>query len=134
MLIGDMHEQPMLHLKVKPFIVGAKDWSGEVSPISTKYRSLLGSVQHQLSASTTMSVHLSYYNLTNSHWEPCKLWDYVYSFTPINGIHSDRPMDFYNICGYFQTMYGVVSICIALGLQRKSNWWNTWHTDVKGTS
>ena len=30
-LIGDMHEQPMLHLKVKPFIVGAKDWSGEVN-------------------------------------------------------------------------------------------------------
>jgi vacuolar protein sorting-associated protein 13A/C len=29
-LIGDMHEQPMLHLKVKPFIIGAKDWSGEV--------------------------------------------------------------------------------------------------------
>ncbi|KAK0465028.1 vacuolar protein sorting-associated protein 13 [Desarmillaria tabescens] len=27
-LIGDMHEQPMLHLKVKRFIVGAKDWSG----------------------------------------------------------------------------------------------------------
>jgi len=29
-LIGDLHEQPMLHLKIKPFIVGAKDWSGEV--------------------------------------------------------------------------------------------------------
>ena len=29
-LIGDLHEQPMLHLKVKPFIIGAKDWSGEV--------------------------------------------------------------------------------------------------------
>lgn len=26
-----MHEQPMLHLKVKPFILGAKDWSGEAS-------------------------------------------------------------------------------------------------------
>jgi hypothetical protein len=25
-----MHEQPMLHLRVKPFIVGAKDWSGGV--------------------------------------------------------------------------------------------------------
>jgi vacuolar protein sorting-associated protein 13A/C len=25
-----MHEQPMLHLKVKPFIVGARDWSADV--------------------------------------------------------------------------------------------------------
>lgn len=30
-LIGDLHEQPLLHVKVKPFIMGAKDWSGEVS-------------------------------------------------------------------------------------------------------
>jgi vacuolar protein sorting-associated protein 13A/C len=30
-LIGDLHEQPMLHLKVKPFVVGVKDWSSEVS-------------------------------------------------------------------------------------------------------
>ena len=30
-LIGDLHEQPMLYLRVKPFILGAKDWSGEVS-------------------------------------------------------------------------------------------------------
>lgn len=29
-LIGDLHEQPIIHLKVKPFIIGAKDWSGEV--------------------------------------------------------------------------------------------------------
>jgi hypothetical protein len=29
-MIGDLHEQPMLHLKVKPFIVGARDWSAEV--------------------------------------------------------------------------------------------------------
>ena len=29
-LIGDLHEQPLLHLRVKPFILGAKDWSGEV--------------------------------------------------------------------------------------------------------
>ncbi|KAF9270221.1 DUF1162-domain-containing protein [Marasmius fiardii PR-910] len=51
-LIGDMHEQPMLHLKMKPFIVGAKDWSGE------------------LSATTTLVMQISYWNLTNSHWEP----------------------------------------------------------------
>ncbi|KAJ7492621.1 vacuolar protein sorting-associated protein 13 [Mycena latifolia] len=51
-LIGDMHEQPMLHLKVKPFIIGAKDWSGE------------------LQATTTMATQISYWNLANSHWEP----------------------------------------------------------------
>ncbi|KIP11945.1 hypothetical protein PHLGIDRAFT_21259 [Phlebiopsis gigantea 11061_1 CR5-6] len=51
-LIGDLHEQPMLHMRVKPFIMGAKDWSGE------------------LQATTTMAVHISYWNLTNSHWEP----------------------------------------------------------------
>jgi len=30
-LIGDLHEQPMLQLNVKPFILMAKDWSSEVS-------------------------------------------------------------------------------------------------------
>ncbi|EKM61051.1 uncharacterized protein PHACADRAFT_156217 [Phanerochaete carnosa HHB-10118-sp] len=51
-LIGDLHEQPMLHLKVKPFVMTAKDWSAE------------------LQATTTLAVHISYWNLTNSHWEP----------------------------------------------------------------
>lgn len=51
-LIGDMHEQPMVHLRVKRFIIGAKDWSSE------------------LHATTTMSTQISYWNLTNSHWEP----------------------------------------------------------------
>ncbi|KAF8974033.1 vacuolar protein sorting-associated protein 13 [Flammula alnicola] len=51
-LIGDLHEQPMLHLKVKPFIIGAKDWSGE------------------LHSTTTMTTLITYWNLTNSHWEP----------------------------------------------------------------
>ncbi|KAG6842210.1 hypothetical protein C0991_000180 [Blastosporella zonata] len=51
-LISDTNEQPMLHLKMKPFIVGAKDWSGE------------------LQATTTMAIHITYWNLTNSHWEP----------------------------------------------------------------
>ncbi|KAH9944371.1 vacuolar protein sorting-associated protein 13 [Epithele typhae] len=51
-LIGDLHEQPLLHLRVKPFILGAKDWSGE------------------LQATSTLSTHISYWNLTNSHWEP----------------------------------------------------------------
>lgn len=30
-LIGDLYEQPLLHFAVKPFILGAQDWSGEVS-------------------------------------------------------------------------------------------------------
>ncbi|KAG6813789.1 hypothetical protein H0H92_007201 [Tricholoma furcatifolium] len=30
-LVSDLNEQPMLHLKMKPFIIGAKDWSGEVT-------------------------------------------------------------------------------------------------------
>ncbi|KAG1757583.1 vacuolar protein sorting-associated protein 13 [Suillus lakei] len=51
-LIGDMHEQPMLHLKVKPFIVGARDWSAD------------------LRATATLATQISYWNLTNSHWEP----------------------------------------------------------------
>ncbi|KAF5355629.1 hypothetical protein D9756_003767 [Leucocoprinus leucothites] len=51
-LIGDLHEQPMLHLKVKPFIVGAKDWSGE------------------LHATVTMALQITFWNLMNSHWEP----------------------------------------------------------------
>ncbi|PPQ64275.1 hypothetical protein CVT24_008413 [Panaeolus cyanescens] len=51
-LIGDMHEQPMLHLKVKPFNIDAKNWTGE------------------LSATATMSLVITYWNLTNSHWEP----------------------------------------------------------------
>ena len=29
-LIGDVHEQPMLHLKIKPFNVNVRDWSSEV--------------------------------------------------------------------------------------------------------
>ncbi|KAF9453814.1 vacuolar protein sorting-associated protein 13 [Macrolepiota fuliginosa MF-IS2] len=51
-LIGDLHEQPMLHLKVKPFIIGAKDWSTE------------------LHATVTMAVQITFWNLMNSHWEP----------------------------------------------------------------
>ncbi|KAF9015159.1 vacuolar protein sorting-associated protein 13 [Cyathus striatus] len=51
-LIGDLHEQPLLHLRIKPFIVGAKEWSG------------------QLHSTTTMSTQITYWNLLNSHWEP----------------------------------------------------------------
>jgi len=29
-LIGDLHEQPLLHLVIKPFLLSLSDWSGEV--------------------------------------------------------------------------------------------------------
>ncbi|KAF9229286.1 vacuolar protein sorting-associated protein 13 [Gyrodon lividus] len=51
-LIGDMHEQPMLQFNVKPFDLAAKDWS-------------LG-----LQASAVLESQINYWNLTNSHWEP----------------------------------------------------------------
>ncbi|KAI0275069.1 vacuolar protein sorting-associated protein 13 [Gloeopeniophorella convolvens] len=51
-LIGDLHEQPLLHLKIPSFVVGVNDWSGE------------------LQATTTVSTSIDYWNLTNSHWEP----------------------------------------------------------------
>ncbi|KAH7345058.1 hypothetical protein B0J17DRAFT_763771 [Rhizoctonia solani] len=51
-LIGDLHELPMLHLKTKPFDVLVSDWSGE------------------LKATTTFGTSINYWNLVNSHWEP----------------------------------------------------------------
>ncbi|KAF8761669.1 Vacuolar protein sorting-associated protein [Rhizoctonia solani] len=51
-LIGDLHELPMLHLKTKPFEVLVSDWSGE------------------LKATTTFGTSINYWNLVNSHWEP----------------------------------------------------------------
>ncbi|KAF4605212.1 hypothetical protein EYR40_003995 [Pleurotus pulmonarius] len=46
-LIGDMHEQPMLHLKAS-FI----------------------SLSEQLQATTTIAAQINYWNMANSHWEP----------------------------------------------------------------
>jgi vacuolar protein sorting-associated protein 13A/C len=51
-LIGDLHEQPLLHLVIKSFDLSLNDWSGE------------------LRAATTLSSSINYWNLTNSHWEP----------------------------------------------------------------
>ncbi|KAI6133067.1 vacuolar protein sorting-associated protein 13 [Pisolithus croceorrhizus] len=51
-LIGDMHEQPMVDLSLTPFVVNLKDWSSE------------------LNAATVVSTHINFWNLTNSHWEP----------------------------------------------------------------
>ncbi|KAJ6610914.1 vacuolar protein sorting-associated protein 13 [Mycena sp. CBHHK59/15] len=71
-LIGDMHEQPMLLLKVKPFIVGIRDWSGEMQ------------------ATTTIATQISYWNLANSHWEPLiDPWTFTTSVSrsrPSNGL------------------------------------------------
>ena len=38
MLIGDVHEQPMLHLKIKPFNITVRDWSGDVRCPTHRYR------------------------------------------------------------------------------------------------
>ncbi|KIM32678.1 hypothetical protein M408DRAFT_326439 [Serendipita vermifera MAFF 305830] len=51
-LIGEGHEQPMIHLKTKPFVVNVQDWTGP------------------LHASGSLSFDINYWNLTNSHWEP----------------------------------------------------------------
>ncbi|KAF8846387.1 vacuolar protein sorting-associated protein 13 [Paxillus ammoniavirescens] len=51
-LIGDMHEQPMLQFNIKPFVLTGKDWSSE------------------LQASAVVETQINYWNLTNSHWEP----------------------------------------------------------------
>ena len=36
-LIGDVHEQPMLHLKIKPFNFNVRDWSGDVRYLASLY-------------------------------------------------------------------------------------------------
>ncbi|OCH96150.1 vacuolar protein sorting-associated protein 13 [Obba rivulosa] len=51
-LIGDLHEQPLLHFKVKPFSAEAQDWSSG------------------LLATSSMTTQITYWNLSNSHWEP----------------------------------------------------------------
>lgn len=51
-LIGDMHEQPMVDLSLKPFVVNLKDWSSEFN------------------AAMIVNTHINFWNLTNSHWEP----------------------------------------------------------------
>jgi len=70
-LIGDIHEQPMLHLKIKPFNVNVRDWSSEVRSLASLYWDIVLTVPAQLHATTTLATQISYWNLTNSHWEPC---------------------------------------------------------------
>lgn len=40
-LIGDIHEQPMLHLKIKPFNINVRDWSSDVRYPASLYRDLV---------------------------------------------------------------------------------------------
>ncbi|KAI5124698.1 hypothetical protein M0805_004304 [Coniferiporia weirii] len=51
-LISDLHEAPMLHLKAKKFSVSATDWTS------------------QLHATMMIPLTIDYWNLKNSHWEP----------------------------------------------------------------
>ncbi|KZO93498.1 vacuolar protein sorting-associated protein 13 [Calocera viscosa TUFC12733] len=51
-LIGDIHELPLLHMDTKSFMFTAQDWSGDLKALGT------------------VSTSTRYYNMTNSHWEP----------------------------------------------------------------
>ncbi|EJU02006.1 hypothetical protein DACRYDRAFT_22408 [Dacryopinax primogenitus] len=51
-LIGDIHELPLLHMDTKSFVFTAQDWSGDLKALGT------------------ISTSTRYYNLANSHWEP----------------------------------------------------------------
>lgn len=51
-LIGDLHELPMLDLSVKNFTIGANDWSSEMS------------------ANTEIHMFMNIYNFSKSSWEP----------------------------------------------------------------
>ncbi|GAA94842.1 hypothetical protein E5Q_01496 [Mixia osmundae IAM 14324] len=61
-LIGDMHELPMLDVKAGKFSAKASDWSAD------------------LKASLTIDTFINYYNLRNSHWEPLlDPWEFTIS-------------------------------------------------------
>ncbi|BFZ60577.1 Vacuolar protein sorting-associated protein 13 [Saitoella coloradoensis] len=51
-LIGDLHELPMLDLCVKKFDVNVRDWSAD------------------LAMDTNIETYINVYNFSNSHWEP----------------------------------------------------------------
>ncbi|KAI9780763.1 MAG: hypothetical protein M1839_006551 [Geoglossum umbratile] len=51
-LIGDLHELPLLDLSVKHFTIGARDWSG------------------QMNADTSIETFINVYNFSKSAWEP----------------------------------------------------------------
>ncbi|KAI9852282.1 MAG: hypothetical protein M1838_001170 [Thelocarpon superellum] len=51
-LIGDLHELPLLDLSVRPFAVGVRDWSGAMQ------------------ADTSIDTFINVYNFSKSAWEP----------------------------------------------------------------
>lgn len=51
-LIGDTHSLPLLDLTIEKFGIAARDWSAD------------------LRLSTSIGMHVNYYNLSRSHWEP----------------------------------------------------------------
>lgn len=58
-LIGDVHQLPLVHLTTQAFNFHLNDWSGDMS------------------AQTTLSTAINYYNLKISHWEPLMdPWDF----------------------------------------------------------
>ncbi|GAA6006460.1 hypothetical protein JCM10207_004941 [Rhodosporidiobolus poonsookiae] len=70
-IIGDMHDLPVLDLKAGKFTAKAKDWSTDVGLFSysrhcarARFRSL------QLDASVLIKPFVNYFNLKVSHWEP----------------------------------------------------------------
>ncbi|GAA5995177.1 hypothetical protein JCM5350_001861 [Sporobolomyces pararoseus] len=63
-LIGDMHDLPLLDVKAGKFVAKAKDWSTD------------------LDASVMIKPHVNYFNLKVSHWEPLvDPWEFVVSVT-----------------------------------------------------
>ncbi|PLW57557.1 hypothetical protein PCANC_01138, partial [Puccinia coronata f. sp. avenae] len=51
-LIGDLHEQPLLDFHTQDFELNASNWS------------------HELAVETSITFAINYYNLANSNWEP----------------------------------------------------------------
>lgn len=75
-LIGDLHELPLLHLYTRPFKATVQDWSGDVrvlpfvcARLFTDWASDPLSLL-QLKFITALKPSIKYYNLTNSAWEP----------------------------------------------------------------
>ena len=86
-----------MHLKVKPFIIGAKDWSGEVGISALSSAQLTGS--KKLHATTTMATSITYWNLSNSHWEPCAYLTFMIDLSVSKCVpFSDRPVDIHYWC------------------------------------
>jgi vacuolar protein sorting-associated protein 13A/C len=77
-LIGDLHELPLLHLHTRPFKATVQDWSGDVSRPLRSGRHVCSHAEElfllarrpQMKFITALKPSIKYYNLTNSAWEP----------------------------------------------------------------